>query len=196
MTLIVEDGTVVADANSFNTVAQFKTFATNNGATAAAEADDDQVEVALIKAAQYMQQKFRLMWRGSIIEATQSLSWPRRGVPVTDFFDPFYTNINVPRSFQDTYYIPENTVPPEVLECQNLLALETIDSSGQSSGSLQASYGRQTKREKVGSLEVEYIAGGEDGGNLKQTQTYWTAMKIVEPFLRPSTPQTGTILRS
>ncbi len=195
MTLIVEDGTVVADANSFNTVTQFKTFATERGETVAAEADDDQVEVALIKAAQYMQQKFRLMWQGSIIEATQSLSWPRRGVPVPDFFDPFYTNINVPRSFQDTYYIPENTVPPEVLECQNLLALETMDSSGLSSGQLQASYGRMTKKEKAGSLEVEYMTG-EEGGNTKQTQTYWDAMKIVEPFLRPSTPQTGTILRS
>lgn len=195
MTLIVEDGTLVANADSFVTVAEFKTFAASRGVTASAEADDDQVEVALRKAAQYMQQKFRLMWRGSMVEATQSLSWPRRGVPVPDFFDPFYTNVNVPRSFQDTYYIGEDTVPPEVKECQNLLALETMDSSGLSTGTLQASYGRMTKREKAGSLEVEYMTG-EDGGNTKQTQTYWDAMKIVEPFLRPSTPQTGTILRS
>lgn len=195
MTLNVENGTVIENADSFNTVAQFKTFATERGETAAAEADDDQVEVALRKGAQYMQQKFRLAWRGSIVEATQSLSWPRRGVPVTDFFDPFYTNINVPRSFQDTYYIPENEVPAEVLECQNLLALETMDGSGQSSGQLQASYGRMTRKEKVGSLEVEYMTG-EEGGNTKQTQTYWDAMKIVEPFLRPSTPHTGVVLRS
>jgi hypothetical protein len=82
MTLIVEDGTLVANADSFVTVAEFKTFAASRGVTASAEADDDQVEVALRKAAQYMQQKFRLMWRGSMVEATQSLSWPRRGVPV------------------------------------------------------------------------------------------------------------------
>ena len=195
MTLIVEDGTIVASAESFVTVAEFKTFATNQGVTAAAEADDDQVEVALRKAAQYMQQKFRLFWRGSMVDATQRLSWPRRGVPVVDFFDPFYTNASVPLSFQDTYYIGENVIPPEVKECQNLLALATIDSAGASSGSLQPAYGRMTKREKAGDLEVEYMTG-QEGGNTRQTETYWDAMKIVEPFLRPDQPQTGVILRT
>ena len=44
MTLAVEDGSVVAGADSYVTVAEFKQFATDRGETAAAEADDDQVE--------------------------------------------------------------------------------------------------------------------------------------------------------
>jgi len=195
MTLTVEDGSIIAGAESFVTVAEFKTFAANRGAAAASEADDDQVEIALRKGAQYMQQKFRMLWRGSIVDALQPLSWPRRGVPLPDFFDPFYTNVNVPRAFQDTYFIGEDTIPPEVKECQNLLALETMSSAGVSTGSLQASFGRMTRREKVGSLEVEYMTG-EDGGNTQMTQTYWDAMKIVEPFLRPERPQTGMVVRS
>lgn len=195
MTLIVEDGTIVDSAESFVTVAEFKTFAAKQGVTAAAEADDEQVEVALRKASQYMQQKFRLFWRGSLVDATQRLAWPRRGVPLVDFFDPFYTNANVPLDFQDTYYIGENVIPPEIQDCQNLLALATIDSAGLSTGTLQPAYGRMTKREKAGDLEVEYMTGA-DGGNTKQTETYWDAMKVVEPFLRPEKPQTGTVLRS
>ena len=195
MALIIEDGTVVANADSFVTVAEYKTWATNYGDPASAEADDDQVEIALRKAAQYMQQKFRLLWRGSTVEGFQSLSWPRRGVPVVDFFDPFFTNVNVPRSFQDTLFVAENVVVEEVKECQRLLALETFAGGATSTGNLQASYGRQTKREKAGSLEVEYMTG-EEGGNTRQTNTYWDAMKIVEPYLRPETPHTGTVLRS
>jgi hypothetical protein len=194
MPLVIEDGTIVAGANSFNTVAEYKTFALNRGESTA-EADDDQVEIALVKAAQYMQQKFRLLWRGSMVDALQTLSWPRRGVPVVDFFDPFFTNVTVPRDFQDTYYIPENEVPNEVKECQNLLALAVFGTGLIASGSLETSYGRMTKREKAGSLEVEYMTG-EEGGNTAQTTTYWDAMKIVEPFLRPSTPHTGTVVRS
>jgi hypothetical protein len=196
MALIVEDGTVVADANSFVSVAEADTFFENQQSTLWIEtATDEAKEAALVKAALYMQQKFRMLWMGSIIDATQSLSWPRRGVPVQDFFDPFYTNVNVPRSFQNTYYIAENVIPEEVKQCQLLLAINTLDSSGQATGSLQAAFGRKTKREKAGELEVEYMTA-EEGGNTAQTQTYWDAMKIVEPFLRPSQPHTGTILRS
>jgi hypothetical protein len=52
-----------------------------------------------------------------------------------------------------------------------------------------------TKREKVDVVEVEYMTA-EEGGNTQMTNTYWDAMKIVEPFLRPSEPHTGTVLRS
>jgi len=195
MTLIVEDGTVVANSNTYVTVAEFISYAENQGNTAAAEADEEQIEPALIKAAQYMEQKWRLMWAGSRVDAVQSMDWPRRGVPVPDFFDPFYNNVNVPIAFQDTYFIPENEVPAEAKEAQNLLALATFSGGSLSSTPLQPNYGRKTKREKAGSLEVEYMTA-EEGGNTSMTNTYWDAAKTVEPFLNQSNPHTGQVVRS
>jgi len=195
MTVIVEDGTVVANANSYVTAEEFTDFVTARGYTSIAEADGEQQEIALVRAQDYMKQKWRLAWMGSRVEALQSTDWPRRGVPIVDFFDPFYRQVNVPLQFQDTVFIAENQVPQDVKDCQMLLAIATFGGDGTASINLQASYGRKTKREKVGSLEVEYMTS-QDGGNTSQTTTYWDAMHIIQPYLRPSQPFTGTVIRS
>jgi len=197
MALVVEDGTIVAGANSYVTVTEYRAFAEDRGDTVVSEtAEDEALEAALIKAADYMKQRLRMQWKGSRMDATQPMDWPRRGVDVPDFFDPFYRSVNVPVYFQDTYFIPENEVPQEVKDCQMLLANETLDSAGASTTSLQSSLGRSTRREKVGSLEVEYFGAGDgsDGGRL--TQFYWNAMRAVEPFLLAAAPQTGRVVRS
>jgi hypothetical protein len=195
MTIIVEDGTVVDNANSYVTVAEADAYFENLGETLWTEtASDEGKEASLIRGAQYLQQKFRLLWKGSRVQAFQSLDWPRRGVDVPDFFDPFFRQVNVPLQFQDTVFIPENVVPEEVQQGQMLLALATLDASGEATTSLQPSYGRKTKREKVEGLEVEYMTA-EEGGNTSMTNTYWETAKIIEPYLRPSTPHTGTLVR-
>lgn len=195
MTLIVEDGTAKSDSNTYITIAEFVSYAENQGNTAAAEADEEQIEPALIRAAQYIEQKWRLMWAGARVDALQSMDWPRRGVAVPDFFDPFYDNAFTPISFQNTYFIPENVVPKEVKEAQSLLALATFGGTSLSTTQLQPSYGRKTKLEKVGSLEVEYMTA-EEGGDTSMTQTYWDAAKTIEPFLLNTAPHTGTVVRS
>lgn len=195
MTIIVEDGTVVDNSNSYVTVAQADAFFENQGNTVWTEsASDEAKEASLIRGAKYMQQKLRLLWKGSRVDAFQSLDWPRRGVDVPDFFDPFFRQVNVPLQFQDTVFIAEDYIPVEVQEAQMLLAASTLDASGAATTQLQPSYGRKTKREKVGDLEVEYMTAEDGGGG--QTETYWDAMKIIEPYLRPSTPHTGTLVRS
>jgi hypothetical protein len=195
MTIIVEDGTVVANANSYVTVTEADTFFENQGNTVWTElASDEAKEASLIRGAKYMQQKLRLLWKGSRVDAFQSLDWPRRGVDVPDFFDPFFRQVNVPLQFQDTVFIAEDYIPVEVQEAQMLLAASTLDASGAVSSQLQPAYGRKTKREKVGDLEVEYMTAEDGGGG--QTETYWDAMKVIEPYLRPSTPHTGTLVRA
>lgn len=199
MAIIVEDGTVQISppANSYVTVDQFRSFYELRGDTLAFEtAEDEAVEAALVKGIDYMQQRLRMIWKGSRVDANQPLDWPRRGVDVPDFFDPFYRNVNVPVSFQDTYFVPENEIPTEVKNCQMYLARETLDSSGASTTDLQASLGRTTKREKVGTLEVEYFgsADGSDGGRL--TEYYYNAMRIVEPYVLAAAPHTGRVIRS
>jgi hypothetical protein len=194
MAIVVEDGTGLANSNSYASVDDFTTFTTDRGETTIAEADEDQKEIALIKAADYMEQKYRLLWKGSRAQSDQRMSWPRRGVDVPDFFDPFFRDLsNIPLSFQDTLFIPENEVPYEVQVAQLLIAKETF-SADQSSGVLQGALGRVTKREKLGVLEVEYF-NAEDG-SARQTTVYWDAQKTIEPFLALVRLHSGQLVRN
>jgi hypothetical protein len=63
MAITVEDGTGLGLANSYATAEEFVAYATDRGLTTISEADTDQQEIALIKAADYLQQKFRLLTR-------------------------------------------------------------------------------------------------------------------------------------
>jgi hypothetical protein len=193
MALIVEDGTQVSGANSYVTTTEADSYFTDRGNTLWTEtAADEDKEAALIKAAYYMESKYRMQWKGSRMAWNQALSWPRRGVDVPDFFDPFYKNRFVPPSFQDTTFVPENVVPDQVKQAQMMLAAETLDSAGASTGTLQAALGRLTKREKAGALEVEYMPGTE--GTTRQTTVYWEAHHLLQPFLSPIR-NTGQVLR-
>lgn len=195
MTLIVENGTIVANANSYVTVAEADSYWTDRVDEVWTDAEDAQKERALIQATDYMKQAWRLIWKGSIVDSTQAQDWPRRGVDVPDFFDPFFRQVNVPLQFQDTYFIPEDEIPNEVKTAQILLARDQMDSSGNATITLQDSLGRKTKREKVGSLEVEYM-NSADAGNTRQTTLYWTAKKVIEPFLREGSTTVGLLVRS
>lgn len=204
MTITVENGTSLDTTsplpNSYVDVASLRAFAVERGlSNFAAQSPevitDTQIEAALIKAEQYLRQKYRMRWKGSRVKATQPLDWPRRGVDVPDFFDPFFRQVNVPLQFQDTYFVAENEVPQEVRDAQMLLAIETFGGGTTSSTVLQGSLGRLTKREKLGSLEVEYMGPGE-GGSSRQTTIYWDAEQLIQPYLRASSPHTGRLVRA
>ena len=192
--MIVEDGTGVAGANSYATVAEFVAFHTARGNTTLAEADNDQIEAALVKGTDYLVQKFRMLWKGSRALEDQVLDWPRRGVDVPDFFDPFYRDMsNVPISFQDTLFVPENIVLWETKVATFLIAAETF-SGALSTGVIQPSLGRTTKREKLGVLEVEYFDQAQ--GSSRQTTKYWDVEQTVEPFLNPTSMFGGQLIRN
>lgn len=202
--IVVEDGTKMDQAsplpNSYVDIAQFRSFANELGYTDFADASpqtvaDTEIETALLRAAAYLKQKYRLLWKGSRVRAFQPLDWPRRGVDVPDFFDPFNRQSNVPLDFQDTTFIAINVVPEEVKEAQMLLAIEVFGGGTTADTVLQGSIGRLTKREKLGSLEVEYMTP-EEGGQQRQTTIYWNVDNLLDPFLNASKPQTGRLLRS
>ena len=74
MSLTVEDGSIVDDADSYVTVAEVRTFCTKRGLSL--PADDADVETLVIKAMDYieaMEEKFQ----GSRVSSSQSLAWPR-----------------------------------------------------------------------------------------------------------------------
>ena len=195
MGLILEDGSGIATANSYVTADEFKAFHVDRGNTLLAEADDDQIEAALVKGSDYLQQKFRLLWNGARATEQQRLDWPRRGVAVPDFFDPFFRDLgNIPLAFQDTLFIPENEVLYEAKVAQMLVAAETFDSAGLSTGVIQPAIGRFTKREKLGVLEVEYF--DTDQGSSRQTTKYWNVEQTIEPFINLGSLFGGQLTRN
>jgi len=76
MALIVEDGTGVASANSYDTVANAQAYFDLKGTTIT------MTEEALINATQYLDLRFDLQYNGSQIGQDQSLAFPR-----TSFID-------------------------------------------------------------------------------------------------------------
>jgi hypothetical protein len=158
MALVVEDGTGKSDAESFASVTEANTYWTNRGNSAWA-ANDAAKEVALRKAADYLEQKYRGLWLGSRVLATQALSWPRIGVTV------------------DGFPVPPTLVPMEVKRSAIELALRAVD--GELLPDAISSSG-DVIREKLGEMEVEYSAGTNTGGG---DPVYAAATKWLSLFL-------------
>lgn len=77
MTLIVENGTVVASAESYITVTDADTYLAARGLTTWAALVTAAKEQALRKATDYMVQIYRARWKGYRKDADQTLDWPR-----------------------------------------------------------------------------------------------------------------------
>lgn len=76
MAFTVEDGTLVADANSYTTVDFADSYFTDRQVTGWTGADAVK-EAALIRATDYVEQRFGQRFIGYQVDADQALSWPR-----------------------------------------------------------------------------------------------------------------------
>jgi len=95
MTIVVEDGTIVADANSYVSEAELSAFATARGITLVLD-----TEILLIRAMDFIE---GLLYKGSKLTYAQLLQWPRSNVII------------------DGYYLTANTIPEQLknglIEC-------------------------------------------------------------------------------
>ncbi len=133
MALVVEDGTGLANAESYISVADATTRHANLGNTAwAALASDTLREQALRRATDFMLQSFRQRWIGQRRLITQALDWPRYGVDV------------------DGFYVPSDSVPADIANACADLALKAA------AGDLAPDLTRGVVRRKVGPLEIEF----------------------------------------
>jgi hypothetical protein len=122
--LIIEDGTGLADANSYVSAADARAYAALRGVTlAAAGTGIDPVEIQLVLAAQYLDS---LAWVGYQATAEQGLAWPRvLTAPYLNFkfivscFPPSYL---VP--VDPSYY---NVLAPKLLAAQCQLVVEQFN---------------------------------------------------------------------
>lgn len=135
MALVIEDGSLVAGATSYVSVAEARAYAAARASTL--PADDAQVEAALIVAMDYLE-SLRGEYQGRKVDpATQDLQWPRVGVQL------------------DGWDVPPTTIPKILKDAQCQLALE----SAAGTDLMPTGDGREVIREKVDVLETEYAPG-------------------------------------
>lgn len=79
MSLVVEDGTVVADANSYCSVAFADSYFADRGVVEWTGTNAKKEE-ALIRATDYIESKYSVRFKGNPETDDQSLSWPRLNV--------------------------------------------------------------------------------------------------------------------
>lgn len=163
MALIVEDGTGLADADSYASLADAAAYHESVGNAAWAALDSDTVREQLLRVATYyMVETYRTMWAGTRMTSTQALDWPRYEVPMVD----------APGGDYWAAYYPSNEVPAAVKRACAVLALKA------STTELSPDLGPAAIREKVGPIEVEYSAG-------YQQQTRYQAIdNMLAPLLR------------
>lgn len=75
MALVVEDGTGLANAESYVSVADADAYHVDFGNTAWASSTEPAKEAALRRATQYLDSRYR--YRGEPLTDTQALAWPR-----------------------------------------------------------------------------------------------------------------------
>jgi len=155
MALIVEDGSNVAGAESYQTVAAATTYHSNRGNAAWAALSTAEMEEALRKGTDYMRQAYRGMWKGLRFKSSQALDWPRANVGIED--EP-YGNL-----------VATNVVPQEVKDACALYALKA------SAAELAPDLGQIVISEAVGPLSVTYSASSPQH----------TRFRAIDMLLRP-----------
>ena len=135
MSFIIEDGTGVAGATSYATVAQAQAYATDRGLSLpAAEAD---VQKLLIKACDFLQ-SLEDQYQGSRTDAEQALAWPRSGVTVFG-----------------TLLVKDDAIPGMLVQAQCQLAVDLVNNDLQ-----PTDQGKEVQTETVGPLSTTYFRSG------------------------------------
>lgn len=126
MTIIVENGTIVPDADSYVSVADYEAWADARGI----EYDDTQLESQILRAMDYIE---TLRFIGQKSTKAQPLQFPRVGVVV------------------DGYELDYNEIPAQLKKA----VFESVKAESEGVSQL-ANIERRTMREKVGEIEVQY----------------------------------------
>lgn len=156
MSLIVETGAGLANAESFASVASADTRLAALGNTNWATITTAEREQALRRATGYMEQAYRQRWKGIRLLRSQALSLPRYGVVA------------------DGWYVDTTTVPTDVVNTCIDLAFKAA------AGDINPDLTQALIREKVGPLETEYSAVSPQGVR------YRAADMAMAPYLRGS----------
>ena len=145
--LIVEDGSVVANANSYITYDYADSYHSLRGNTAWASGAVLDKQYAIIRATQAIDSLYKTKWKGEQSDyGTQELEWPRQGV---------YVN---------STEIDDDVIPTAIKKAVCEGALRELAESGVLTPDLDR--GGEIKRVKADTVEVEYMEGANSSTTL------------------------------
>jgi len=159
MTITVEDGSIVAGANSYVSLADAWDYAQARGVTL--PTDDAEIEALIIRAMDYLE-SFDGRFKGDRVERDQPLSWPRDGVLI------------------EAWPWRSDEIPRQVLNAQLALIIEIQNGEDPFNPSRAT---LPVVRERIeGAVEVEYANPGQ---SLKVSKTQ-ASKTIINTLLRNS----------
>lgn len=160
-TLIVETGSIVADANSYVTMEFADAYATNVGnATWLTQSPIDDKITALIRAASWLDGRYSSYWPGTRTEGRdQFMAWPRKDA--TDV---------------EGNEIAEDEIPLEIKRAQVEAAFRELAIPGSLNPDVTET--ERVLREKVGEIEVQYADVTRVGGSIP-------SITVVDELLAP-----------
>jgi hypothetical protein len=134
MALIVEDGTLVANANTYVDDAEYTAYAAARGKTIGTNTAEREKE--LILAMDYIE-SYRKDFKGSKVSSSQALQWPRSGVYI------------------DGYLTGSDEIPEELKRAQMEAAVLT-----RSMSLLVSKNTQNIQSETLGPMSVSYFQNG------------------------------------
>lgn len=165
MALVVEDGTGMATAESYISVAAVTTYLTAHGRETdwTGVADDTTREEHLRNATQYIDQVFRRRFTGDKGSAAQALQWPRK-----------YAE-------QDGYSLDSDAMPACLLNATAEAALRDVTTTGGILADISSPGNLKSKTIKAGSVTVskEWVSGSSP------LITYRVISGLLGPLLVP-----------
>jgi hypothetical protein len=144
MSLIVESGTGLADAESLASVADADTYHSSRGNVLWSSMTTEEKEQALRRGTDYLA-IYRTKWKGRRASLTQALDWPRYDVQLDDVGFGRYAA-----------YVPVNTVPKEVVQATCSMALKAAG------GELAPDLQRQVIEETTGPIKTKWAEGSPE----------------------------------
>lgn len=168
ITITVEDGTGVADANSYVSIADARTYAANRGVTL--PADNDAVAAMLIKATDYLEAQ-ACKYQGQKTNCDYALQWPRSGVVIC------------------CVEIANNVIPKQLKDAQSALVV------AQNEGLVlqpNVTAGDYVTEETVGPITTKYADPIKAG----ITARFTGVDSLLEPLFFSSCGQVGFALRT
>lgn len=157
--LIVEDGTIVAGANSFVDEATFKAYADNHAWDYSAMTDP-QIVTAIIFAGDYLRNEERFAYRGLRVADTQRMPWPRTSVVLL---------------YGTGSELPSNLVPGPLQDAQCELAWKILTASPAD---------LQPNLERGGGIASVGVAGAVNV-TFQQSALYETLIQVASGILKP-----------
>lgn len=160
--IIVENGSIVAGANSYASVAEADAYFLARANQEWALLTNAEKESALILGTDYLEATYSQAWLGEIVSPDQSLSWPRTGVRINGF------------------YVASDSVPLRVKQATYEMAFRA--SSGDP---LIIDQAQRVTKEKVDVLEITYAEFSDP------TLRYPYVNRLLSGYLRSGTSSGG-----